>query len=101
MGGQYDRRDFLRLGASVGAGLALGGINVSGCASPLKGEPAEIKAAALDTVRIGFVGVGGMGSPPVPNLTSRKSCRYPASPCSSSPKSPCLTIFKTISIQRE
>ncbi len=68
MGRQYDRRDFLRLGASVGAGLALGGINVSGCASPLRGEPAEIKAAALDTVRIGFVGVGGMGSAHVRNF---------------------------------
>lgn len=68
MATEYDRRNFLKLGASVGAGLALGGVGVSGCANELKGEPPEIRAAAIETVRIGFVGVGGMGSAHVRNF---------------------------------
>jgi predicted dehydrogenase len=68
MGTEYDRRDFLKLGATVGAGLALGGINSSGCTSRLSGTPALIKAPPIDTVRIGFVGVGGMGSVHVQNF---------------------------------
>jgi predicted dehydrogenase len=68
MGMEYDRRDFLKLSSAVGAGLVLGGINVSGCANHLKGKPPEFTAAPIDTVRIGFVGVGGMGSVHVRNF---------------------------------
>ncbi len=68
MGTEYDRRDFLKLGATVGAGLALGGMSSSGCASRLRGTPPVIEAPPIDTVRIGFVGVGGMGSVHVQNF---------------------------------
>src|SRR4051794_33666656 len=49
------RRDFLRLGAGLGAAAALGG-TVSGGAKP------------IETVRVGFVGVGVKGSEHVANL---------------------------------
>jgi len=62
MGAECDRRDFLKLGARVGAGLALGGVGVSGCRGLAKTEPAAIKAAPIDVVRVGFVGIGARGS---------------------------------------
>ena len=65
---EYGRRDFLKLGTTVGAGLAMGGVSLSGCANVLRGKPPEIKAAPIDTVRVGYVGVGGMGSSHVRNL---------------------------------
>ncbi len=68
MGTEYDRRDFLRLGATVGAGLALSGMHVSGCSTRPETSPGEIKAAPIDPVRIGFVGVGGQGSNHVKNF---------------------------------
>jgi len=68
MGTEYDRRDFLKLGATAGAGLALGGMSSSGCTSRLRGTPHVIEAPPIDTVRIGFVGVGGMGSVHVQNF---------------------------------
>jgi len=67
MATKYDRRDFLKLGSAVGAGLVLGGISASGC-QQLRGKPPEIKAAPIDTVRIGFVGVGNQGSAHVRNF---------------------------------
>lgn len=61
----HARRDFLKLGAAVGLGAALGGA-LSGCATtgrrwrPAPAEP--FAAPRLERVRIGFVGVGGMGT---------------------------------------
>lgn len=68
MSTKYDRRDFLKLGATAGAGLALAGLSNSGCAEWLRGKPPEISAAPIDPVRIGFVGVGIQGSAHVMNL---------------------------------
>jgi len=65
---KYDRRDFLKLGATVGAGLALGSMSPSSSANQLKDTPPEIKTAPIDTVCVGFVGVGGMGSAHVRNF---------------------------------
>ena len=62
MSTQYDRRNFLKLGATLGTGLALGELGISGCASLPKGSPARIKAAPIDTVRVGIVGVGKRGT---------------------------------------
>ena len=59
---EYDRRGFLKLGATLGAGLALGGANLSGCAGRPEVAVSPIEAAPIDTVRVGFVGVGGRGS---------------------------------------
>ena len=68
MSTKYDRRDFLKLGAAAGAGLALAGLSNSGCTEWLRGKPPEISAPPIDPVRIGFVGVGLQGSAHVMNL---------------------------------
>jgi len=68
MGTEYDRRDFLKLGASVGAGLVLGGVGFPGGSARAQGAPGPIKADPIDPVRIGFVGVGGQGTGHVNNF---------------------------------
>ncbi len=57
------RRDFLKLGAAAGAGVALsaGGASAAGRPRPSQGTPL-FAAPPMDRVRIGFVGVGGMGT---------------------------------------
>jgi len=67
MATKYDRRDFLKFSSAVGAGLVLGGISTSGC-QQLRSKSPEIKDAPIDTVRIGFVGVGSQGSAHVRNF---------------------------------
>jgi predicted dehydrogenase len=67
MDGPCNRRDFLRLSAAAG----LGGLAIAGC-SQMRGlgagfGPAPV-AKKLDVVRIGYVGVGGMGMGHVGNL---------------------------------
>jgi len=79
-----DRRDALKLGVA-GLGLAAAGV-ASACANEtnahpilqapnLGAAPAEPFAAPpMDEVRIGFVGVGGMGSAHVRNLLRIEGC---------------------------
>lgn len=62
MSTEYNRRNFLKLGATAGAGLALGSIGLSGCSQQRVAMPWDIKAAPIDNLRIGFVGVGGRGA---------------------------------------
>lgn len=65
-----DRRDFLKLTALGGLGLALGSL------APSRAAPADTpqrpfgppKVPPVDPVRIGFVGVGGMGTNHVGNM---------------------------------
>jgi hypothetical protein len=64
------RRDFLKTGALAGIGTALAGLKLS---SPAEARPigearSQFKVAPIDPVRIGFVGVGGMGSAHVQNF---------------------------------
>ena len=63
---EQDRRAFLKWGALAGLGAALSGTGMLGCAAPgrrLAPVPAAPFAAPpLERVRIGFVGVGGMGT---------------------------------------
>ena len=79
-----DRRDALKLGA---AGLGLAAVGASaGCAKRLGADrlfaapsvgpaPAEpFRAPPMDVVRIGYVGVGGMGSAHVRNLLRIEGC---------------------------
>ena len=64
-----NRRDFVKLGALAGIGTALAGIKMSGCTSRTLGPAPEhfFKVSPIETVRVGFVGVGGMGSAHVRN----------------------------------
>ncbi|MFT5049989.1 MAG: putative dehydrogenase [Chlamydiales bacterium] len=81
-----DRRDFMKFTALTGLGTALGGMSLSSCSSTGTGttgkqEPApeELFAAApIEEVRIGFVGVGGMGSAHINNLVKIPGCRITA-----------------------
>jgi predicted dehydrogenase len=63
------RRDFLKIGAAAGFGAALAGLGLradeSG-AAPGEGR-SQFRAPALPSVKVGFVGVGGMGSAHVMN----------------------------------
>ncbi|MBN2089250.1 Gfo/Idh/MocA family oxidoreductase [candidate division KSB1 bacterium] len=64
------RRDFLKLSAVAGIGAALTAVNQTGCGQPRgTGEArSAFRVAPIETVRIGFVGVGGMGSAHVRNF---------------------------------
>jgi len=64
------RRDFLKVGALAGVSTALAGLNLSLTAEAgPKGEGrTQFKVAPIDPVRVGFVGVGGMGSAHVQNF---------------------------------
>jgi predicted dehydrogenase len=64
------RRDFLRAGTAAGLGAALAGLGPAGKAEASTGGEARsaFKTAPIETVRVGFVGVGGMGSAHVENL---------------------------------
>ncbi len=64
-----NRRDFVKTAALAGVGTALGALAMPGWAAPSKdasGHGPELKPR--DTIRIGFVGVGGMGGNHVRNL---------------------------------
>jgi predicted dehydrogenase len=65
-----NRREFLKDAAIAGAGLVLGAAANSGCASSGLTGPARPVAAGkpMEKVRIGYVGVGGMGTAHVNNL---------------------------------
>lgn len=65
---EHNRRDFLKLGALAGLGAALGGTAMTGCTAGgrrLGTGTAPVEPFAtppVDRVRVGFVGVGGMGT---------------------------------------
>ena len=63
------RRDFLKIGAAAGLGAAVAGLGLEGREAPAApGEArSQFKAPAVPTVKVGFVGVGGMGSAHVQN----------------------------------
>lgn len=70
---ELNRRDFLKQSSAVGLGAALGSIAASGCnnagQAPLKTEPIDhLAAPPMETVRVGYVGVGSQGSGHVRNL---------------------------------
>ena len=67
-----NRRDFIKLGTAAGVGVALGMLGTGGCAATQRRpNPAPLQpfaAPPLERVRVGFVGVGGMGSAHVRNF---------------------------------
>ena len=62
MNNRYDRRNFLKLGASVGAGLAISDTSTLVRANLPKDRPEQTMTTPINPVRIGFVGVGSRGS---------------------------------------
>ncbi|MBC34875.1 MAG: hypothetical protein CL663_02355 [Bacteroidetes bacterium] len=64
MKNQVNRRNFLKNSAKAGLGIALGSAILPAMAkSPLIGEAPAMKIAKpMKTVRMGFIGVGGMGT---------------------------------------
>ena len=68
-GKNTSRRDFLKIGAAAGLGAAVSGLGLEGRDAPAApGEArSQFKAPAVPTVKVGFVGVGGMGSAHVQN----------------------------------
>jgi len=64
MSNECDRRYFIKLGTAIGTGLALGSVNLTGCAPELRGIPGAIRPPKLGdkTIRVGFVGIGARGS---------------------------------------
>ena len=67
---KHNRRDFLKMGAVAGLSTAIGSLALSKCENiSTRGEArTEFKVPPFDPVRIGFVGVGGMGSAHIRNL---------------------------------
>jgi hypothetical protein len=65
----YDRRDFLKAGAAAGVGTAMAGLGLvdEAEARPAGEARTQFKVKPVETVRVGFVGVGGMGSTHVQN----------------------------------
>src|SRR4051812_35126197 len=61
------RRDFLRLGAGLGAAAALGGARRT-AGGLVEADPPSGGAKPIATVRVGFVGVGVKGSEHLSNL---------------------------------
>jgi predicted dehydrogenase len=71
-----ERRDFIRLGGSV---LAAGALAPDSAAAEQTRTAAEpFRAAPIDMVRIGYVGIGGQGSGHVRNLLKIPGCRITA-----------------------
>lgn len=73
MADAFDRREFLVTAAAAGIGLSLDPGRLSAAAaqrppSPFAQEPRLFAAPPLETVRIGFVGVGHQGSSHVQNF---------------------------------
>jgi len=70
---RLNRRDFLKQSSAAGLGVALGSLAMGGCAGvrqpQLKTKPVEhLVTPPIDTVRVGYVGVGNQGSGHLRNL---------------------------------
>ena len=62
------RRDFLKIGAVAGIGATLSDLKPPGSPRKIRTQFREFVAPRIDPVRIGYVGVGGMGTQHVRNL---------------------------------
>ena len=71
---ELNRRDFLKIG---GAALAAGAAANTPATAAAQNAP-MFAAAPLDTVRIGFVGIGGQGGGHVRNFLRIPNCRITA-----------------------
>ena len=77
----YDRRDFLKFSAFTGM-TAMAGMGLAGCTGmgyKLGPAPDQLfTAPPIENVRMGFVGVGGMGSAHVRNFLKIKGAQITA-----------------------
>lgn len=79
-----DRREFLKTGTAAGVGAVLAGAMISGCQKSqtnqrqLATAPGQPKIDPIETVRIGFVGVGLQGSSHVRNFLNIEGVRIKA-----------------------
>lgn len=76
------RRDFLKAGVTASVGASVAGL-ATGAAGAKAGEESGpgligFKVPPIENVRIGYVGVGGMGSSHVRNLLKIEGCRITA-----------------------
>src|SRR5215204_1646278 len=71
-----DRRDFLALGGAALAASMLPAGAEAGAETQAKDGP--LAAPPIELVRIGYVGIGGMGSAHVNNLLKIPGCRVTA-----------------------
>ncbi len=80
MKNQFDRRDFLKKGAKASLGIALGGMVLPLDAAEILPmlEAYPFNPPKLEKVRIGMVGVGGMGTSHVSNFLKIKGCEIVA-----------------------
>ena len=70
-----NRRDFLKIGS---AALAAGAVNIEASPTAVTQDSGLVAAPPIETVRIGFVGIGGQGSGHVENLLRIRGCRITA-----------------------
>lgn len=80
--GGMNRRDFVRLGAAAGIGAGMAALGRTAFAAVPEGlgpaPEALFAAPPIENVRIGYVGVGGMGTNHVGNLLNIKGCQIVA-----------------------
>ena len=68
MDSRCGRRDFLKIGSALGAGVVLGNVGAVGEDNAAAAAFQEFTAPPIDTVRVGFVGIGKRGRSLVPTL---------------------------------
>lgn len=80
MDNTLNRREFLRETAAAGLGATIAGLAASGCEGPLRGAPVWRSSPdrPRDLIRVGYVGIGHMGSGHVNNLLQIEGCRITA-----------------------
>ena len=78
MSKEFDRREFITHGAKLGAAIVLSSAAVKHAMAQLTTAPVPVNAAPLETIRVGYVGVGGQGMSHVRNLLNVEGCRVTA-----------------------
>jgi predicted dehydrogenase len=77
-----NRRDLLKKSAAAGIGTAIGGIALSGCAwqnqRPGLAGMIDSPSSPKNLIKIGFVGIGNMGSSHVQNFLKIEGCQIAA-----------------------
>jgi len=77
-----NRRDLFKTSAAAGFGAVIAGTTLSGCAQSVhKAEPAVMlnyPTPPKDVIKVGFVGIGNMGSGHIRNLSRIEGCQVAA-----------------------